>query len=93
MQDTTTEASAESTTSEPTRPSRAVLDAVATAEDVDPVDLPPLYDVVDPEKLDALFAPLAADPATARSRGEVRFRYAGHEVVVSASGTVDLREA
>lgn len=36
-------------------PAEAVIDALAEASGVEPVDLPPLYDVVDPEALDRLF--------------------------------------
>ncbi len=33
----------------------AVIDAVAEAADTDPTELPPLYESVDPDALDALF--------------------------------------
>lgn len=36
-------------------PSRAVVEAVAAAEGVDPVDLAPLHDSVEPDALDRLF--------------------------------------
>lgn len=35
-----------------TRPSGQVIEAVAERENVDPTDLPPLYDVLDPDALD-----------------------------------------
>lgn len=36
-------------------PAEAIVDALAAAADVDPLDLPPLYDFVDPDSLDHLF--------------------------------------
>lgn len=60
--------------------SERIVETVAVREGVDPVDLqPPLYETIDTEALDALFA--AAD-------GEVRslvveFTYCGHEVRVT----------
>jgi len=47
--------------------------------------------VVDPDALDALFAP-RTDGSTRNCRdGEVRFAYADREVVVGGDGTVDVR--
>lgn len=87
---TTTDATIQSV--EPVRLSRAVVDAVAEAEGVDPTDLDPLYGVIDPDCLDALFAPHqrvhgAPDPAAA-----VTFDYHGYEVRATATGTVELTE-
>lgn len=36
-------------------PSEVIIDAVATAAGVDPLDLPPLYEFVDPDALNNLF--------------------------------------
>lgn len=61
-----------------------LVQAVADAADVDPVDLsPPLYDAVDPEALEALFAP--TEGGTTR-RGRVEFSYAEYRVTVSVDG-------
>ncbi|QLH79092.1 hypothetical protein HZS55_18115 [Halosimplex rubrum] len=62
----------------------SVLETVAAAERVDPVDLPPLSETLDPEALNRLFEPLAGDrvPAT------VEFEYCGYEVRVDGSGAV-----
>lgn len=60
------------------QPSLAVLDLVARVEGVDPVDLDPLYDAIDPEALDTL-----CDPDSGFSRLE--FTYHGHAVVVKAA--------
>ena len=69
----------------------AIVDAVSDAEDCDPLELPPLWNVIDPEALDGLFAP------TRRGRpraGRVAFAYAGYEVSVAvdteATATVSL---
>ncbi len=63
-----------------------VLEAIADRE---PAELePPLYEAVNPEALDDLFAPTGdGDP----SRPErVTFRYRGYDVTAHASGDVDL---
>jgi hypothetical protein len=51
-------------------------------------DIDPLYNVVDPEALEALFAPKA--DGTPRPVGEVSFEYAGYWVTVSSEGAVEL---
>lgn len=69
---------------EATTPSESVIKAVAEAEGCDPLDSPPLYEVLDPDALDALF----------RGCGSCRvgFEYAGYEVVVRSNGRVVVRE-
>lgn len=57
-----------------------VVDAVATEMGVDPVALDPLFDVVDPDALDRLFA--------SDVEGSVHFEYHGHEVVVCNDGRI-----
>ncbi|MEY7847995.1 HalOD1 output domain-containing protein [Natrarchaeobius sp. A-rgal3] len=72
-------------------PSRAVVEAVAEAEEISPDELrppeyEPLHAVVDPEALDALFA----DRPTAKSG--VSFTFCGYDVSVDEDGTVSLSE-
>lgn len=64
--------------------SERVIRRVSTAADSDPVELPPLYDAIDPDALDALVERM--------SDGTVSFVYAGYEVIVENDGTVDLGE-
>lgn len=59
-----------------------VVRAVAAEEGVDPLDLPPLSDVVDPDALDRLFDPSRCGTATEDGTCEVWFSYAGWEVHV-----------
>jgi len=66
-------------------PSTAIVQAVNTSADRPVADLPPLYEVVDPDALDALFADDGAF-------GVVTFEYAGHDVTVRADGTVEVAE-
>lgn len=63
-------------------PSAVIVSAVAALTDRRPESCPPLYDVVDPEALDALFAD--------RHGGEVRFEYAGCRVTVVDGATVTV---
>jgi hypothetical protein len=74
-------------------PTIAVIEAVANAEDVHPKDVCPpayesLYSVIDPNGLDALFAPRA--DGTPRSTGTVSFPFCGYRVVVDNRGAVTL---
>ena len=70
----------------------AIIDAVATAEGVDPDSVPPLEPEVDPDALNSLFAAKTPSPAaglvfTRRSEIpsdiELRFQYAGYDVAVT----------
>jgi len=70
--------------------SNSVIATVAEAEDRDPTEIsPPLYEVINPEALDQLFA---ATPTTGRMSGEVRFSYKGYEVTVSGDGYVSVEQ-
>lgn len=70
-----------------TRVSDRVLEAVADARGTDPLELDrPLYDVVDPDALDALFA---ADDGTDTLR--VEFTYGGYRVTVRGDGQIGVR--
>ena len=68
-----------------------IVDAVSDAEGCDPLALPPLWDVIDPEALDRLFAPTRAGSPRV---GRVDFGYAGYAVGVDrdadAAVTVSL---
>jgi len=82
---------AESAFAEPqTEPiSQLVIEAVADAEGLDPLDLRvPLYDVVDPDALDSLFG--SGDDGAVE--GHIEFTYYGYEVTVTSSGIVSLDE-
>ena len=66
----------------PVKPTDAVVRAVATVRDVDPIDLDlPLFTAVDPDALDRLFD----SPADGLS---VTFHYHGHDVEVRSDLTV-----
>ncbi|ARS88717.1 HalOD1 output domain-containing protein [Natrarchaeobaculum aegyptiacum] len=72
-----------------------VIAAIAEREGVDPTDIEPptyeaLYDVINPEALDSLFAP--REDGTPRSTGTVEFLFCGYHVTVSSDGTVDVAE-
>ncbi len=61
-----------------------IVEAVADATGVDPLDLEPLYNVIDQEALVSLFQ--------AGATGEVRFSYHGCAVTVTADGAVSVDE-
>lgn len=66
---------------------RSVVEAVAEAEGVEPEELEPLYEVVDPDALEELFAPTST---TGRMEGRVVFTYDGYEVTVCGDGFVSV---
>lgn len=70
--------------SSPVSVSHAILKRVATETDQDVTELPPLYDVLDPDALEALFD--SWDTSTA----SVTFFYHGFEVTVTGDRTVTL---
>ena len=68
----------------------AVVYAVAATRGVDPLEVPPLYDWIDPEALDALFDQAIVPTADGRNR-HVEFRYDGHDVTISATDDLEIR--
>jgi len=60
--------------------SMAVVDAVATRRNVDPLELPPLYEWIDPEAIDALF-----DSEGETSSHRLEFVYDGHLVTIDGT--------
>ena len=65
-----------------------ILTAITESTEQSVDDLGQLYDVIDPEALDALFAPRA--DGSPRPVGKVSFQYAGYWVTVSSEGAVEL---
>lgn len=62
----------------------AVVELVAAETDTDPLELPPLANVVEPEALDRLFTDGASTEASAQ------FQFAGCHVSVTADGVVTV---
>lgn len=67
-------------------PSLRVMFAVAEAKGVDPTDLRPLADIVDPVVLDALVTTETGTGESEHHPVEVRFSYEGRNVVVQGNG-------
>lgn len=72
------------------RPSTGVVEAIAAVTDQEPQDVPPLYDVVDPDALDAIVSTDGND--TGRSV-RVSFAYEGLEVTVDSASGIEVRTA
>jgi hypothetical protein len=70
--------------------SQAVVAAVAAETGADPMTLEPLYGVLDPDALDALFAGDESTPTAPPVR--VELTYAGCAVSVTGNGAVDVTE-
>ena len=71
-------------------PSHAVVHAVAAVTGRSPVDLDPLYDVVDPDHLDGLFGCRGPEPS--RTGGSFVLLFDGCEVTVTRD-EIRVREA
>ena len=69
-----------------TKPSRAVVDVVATALGVAPTEIDPLYNAVDPDALDRIVVDPVGDRDT--TAVEVSFTFADREVTVEGAGAV-----
>lgn len=68
--------------------SAAIVERIANCEGVDPLDLPPLYEAVDPDALDALTgASVGRDSAL-----QVEFSYCGYDVTVTGESVVHIDE-
>lgn len=68
--------------------SLAVVEEIATAKSASPAELtPPLYEVIDPEALNAVLRSSPGDDVT------VTFEYQGLEVAVSDADTVSVETA
>lgn len=72
--------------SDATEPSVRVVEAVAAAQRIDPLECPPLYRSVDPEALDGLFT------GRTGTSSRVSFEYAGYDVTIDADRRVSLAE-
>ncbi|MXR21494.1 HalOD1 output domain-containing protein [Halobacterium bonnevillei] len=64
--------------------SERVIQKVATASGTDALELPPLWDAIEPDALDTLVAGMVD--------GEVSFAYAGYDVTVTSDETISLQE-
>lgn len=70
--------------------SEQVISAVAGLTETDPVALEPLYQSVDPDALDKLFA--ADQLGFDRSPNRVAFSYCGCDVVITGDGSVHVSQ-
>jgi hypothetical protein len=71
-------------------PSSAVVDAVAAVTNADPMDLPPLYDSVDTDALDAFVESEAGAASGLDSNASLRFTFSGTVVTVSDDGEITV---
>lgn len=71
------------------QPSTIVIETIAEICDTDPLEMPPLYNAIDPEALDKLLisAAEAGDQAI-----ELSFAYNGFTVVLLSNGLVYVEE-
>lgn len=65
--------------------STSIIRGIATLDDVEPESVDPLYSVIDPDALDALFKPGFS------GRPRVEFQYNGCEVKVTGDRKIEIR--
>jgi hypothetical protein len=70
--------------------SATIAEAVARVSGDDPTDLPPLYEVLDPDALEAL---LMSGVRNGEANVTVTFTFAGYDVSVRDSGDVFVDES
>jgi hypothetical protein len=71
--------------------SMRVSEAMATVLEDDPGEIPPLYDVIDPDALNNIFYPLSTDTQRARqSPAEIMFSWCDHAVRVRQTGEISI---
>jgi hypothetical protein len=68
--------------------STVIAETIANHKGVDPANIEPLYTTIDPEALDALFAP--RNDGTARTTGQITFTHTGFEITVNSDRTVTV---
>lgn len=69
------------------RVSTVIIEAVAALTDASPTSIGPLYEVVDPDAVDALFAP---PPRSRRAESELRFTLNDCEISVYGDGLIEI---
>jgi hypothetical protein len=62
--------------------SELIVEKVAEVTDCDPLDLPPLYQSIDPDAVDELIESL--------SSGTIHFTYANQNIEIASSGEIAL---
>lgn len=67
-----------------TSASEQVVQIVANRSNTDALDLPPLFDTLDPDSLDTLIREM--------DDGEVSFDYAGYDITVNSHGAIEVDE-
>lgn len=77
-----------STSMEPVLTSEAVVERIANREGVDPLELSPLYEAIDPDALDSLTTP----GGESGSRLQIEFSYHGYELRVTGEGVIHIEE-
>ena len=69
-------------------PSEAVVARIANCEGVDPLELPPLYESIDADAIDALVRTAEANDSAL----QIEFTYHGYQVTISDGGVVHVDE-
>lgn len=74
-------------------PSSHIIDAVARSKDVETTGLPPLYETIDPDALDALCSSHTNGAGDDDAALYIRFTYAGRDVVVRPPEHIEVGDS
>lgn len=66
----------------------ALVEAICDATDASPIDLPPLYETIDPDALETTLG----DPADDSAGGRIEFAYHDYRVTMQADGEGSIYE-
>lgn len=65
--------------------SHRIIESIAEQEGMDPIDLPPLYDSVDPESLNELIR--------STGQGVIAFNYENYRVIINSDNRVQVTQS
>lgn len=65
-----------------------IVKTISKITNTNVLELQPLYETIDPEALDDLFSPV--EGKAPRNVGSLTFEYEGYQIVVHASGWIDI---
>lgn len=68
----------------------SIVEKVAAHKGIDPLQIEPIYDVIDPDALDAIVNSADSRDDTPL---QVEFEYSGCTICVTSGGDVDIRSA
>jgi hypothetical protein len=70
--------------------SSTIVETLAAVNETEPINMEPLFTVINPDALDQLFEPLCGSDRR-NGDGRIEFLFDDHRIIVSASGEITIR--